>query len=162
MKRSFSWFLVLTIFSVFVWQVQENQTDGNQLNTAFELWGNGKKKEAKTLLESLVSKGNQEATVALGNFLIIEEKNLKSGRELIRTAAERGSANAQMHLAGSYLGRGSADGDREGLIWLERAAVQCEPAALKLMVNSLRTGAWGQVKNEKQAAQLEKKCVVPR
>ena len=163
MEHSLSWLLALTVPSVFV--VQEASADQayeNRLNTTFELWGNGKKTEAKTLLESLVSKGNQEAAIALGNFLMTEEKNIQSGRELIRTVAEQGNANAQMHLAGSYLGRRSDEGDREGLIWLERAAVQCEPSALQLMLNSLRTGAWGQVKNEKRADELEKKCAVSR
>ena len=60
--------------------------------------------------------------IALAEFYVIEDKNLTKGRNLLIPIAKDGNASAQVHLAQTYLGRGSAESDAQGIKWLRSAA----------------------------------------
>jgi TPR repeat protein len=125
--------------------------DYERLNQAQELLLNKKPKEAFSMIEPIAQKGNIQAQIMLGNYYLIEEKNIEKGRLWLHKAAESGDSYAQLHLAGSYLGRGSIEEDKEGIKWLMKSAKQNNPAAADQLSMGYSKGWWGLLKDEEKA-----------
>lgn len=139
-------FLILTLsFAVFA------DDDYEGLDQAQTLLINKKPKEAFSIIKPIAEKGNIQAQIMLGNYYLIEEKNIEKGRLWLHKAAESGDSYAQLHLAGSYLGRGSIEEDKEGVKWLMKSAKQNNPAAVDQLSMGYSKGWWGLPKDEKKA-----------
>jgi TPR repeat protein len=131
--------------------------ESTDLNAALEQWHNGQKSEAKVVLERLTKSGSTRAQIWLSEFYIVEDHDLRRGRALLLPLAQGGDANAQAHLAMSYLGLDSAS-NTEGMRWLRRAADHCESTAVQTLAMALRNGRWGEERSPVEASSIEQKC----
>lgn len=133
----------------------ESCDDSCQLNRTFQKLVRGEKSGVLDELQAIADRGYVPAKIALAEFYIVEESNLRKGRAILETLAERGNAKAQLHLAQSYLGRGSVESNAMGIKWLRRAADASDPVAIKMFANALRSGSWGLSQNSSEANRYE-------
>jgi TPR repeat protein len=99
--------------------------------------------EAVKIIQPLAESGNVQAQVMYGEFFITEENNLAEGRIWLYTAAGSGAADAQYHLAMSYLGSRAVSDIEEGLRWLRKAAEQEYFEAEEQLMLAYDYGRWG-------------------
>lgn len=122
-----------------------------EFERALAQWNSGETDLAKAKLLKLANEGYQPGQVALGEYYIVEEKNLNEGRRWLRPVAEDGNPKAQLALATSYIGRGKTSWNIEGVKWLRAAAAQNNQQAREMLSLGHKNGWWGLEKDPKKA-----------
>lgn len=125
-----------------------------KLERALTQWDSGKTDLAKANLIKLANEDFQPAQVALGEYYIVEEKNLDEGRRWLRPLAENGDSKAQVALGTSYIGRGRRAWNIEEVKWLRAAAAQNNQQAREMLALGHKNGWWSLKKDPKKAETL--------
>jgi hypothetical protein len=129
--------------------------DACKMNLIFAKMVRGETAGVREELEAIAARGHVPSQILLAEYFIVSENDLAKGRAILTPLADRGDAKAQLHLAQSYLGRGSPQSDAEGVRWLRAAADANEPTAIGMYVHALKNGAWGIPRNPAEAARYE-------
>lgn len=151
-------FLSLLLVLPLLTHAAENATAEKTLEQAREYIRMRQGPAAVEILKPLAESGDREARMMLGITLFNLMGDLEGGRYWIRPMAEDGDPRAQLHMAVSYLGRGSKEGDKQGIQWLKKAANNDSAEAAAQLAMGYQMGWWGLPKNAEAAGRWNKRA----